>query len=390
MKILQVVPFYPPKIGGVENHVYELVQGLQRHGHTVHVVTANQPALNTLENLENQKRLPLLMNISGKWGEIPICPSIFRALGTLRPDVVHVHTPPRFFAECAAFYFRFMSSNHIPIVVTYHLHNSSLKNLGKIIWRLHNRTIQRFVFNIADRVVICNSQEINLMASEFGIPREKLVVIPPGVKCTKFDPQKVKTKLLRQEGIDRDSIILYSGRIVEAKGLDFLLQAVRIMLSRFEDFKVVICGSGDYRHVLITLAKELNVSSHVVFMDPVPANSFPSLLASCDVFVLPSLTESWPISLAEALSMERPVVATRVGGVTEIVRHGKTGLIVEPRNASALANAIVQLLTDRSFATRLAKEGKKFVISNFNSSLIIRKFMDLYKEIVANPLPARR
>ena len=384
MKILQVVPFYPPKIGGVENHVYELVQQLQRHGHTVCVVTANKPPLNTSENLQNQKRLPLLTNISGKWGEIPICPSIFRVLRTFCPDIVHIHTPPRFFAECTAFYFRFMSSNNIPLVVTYHLHNLSLNNLTKIVWRFHNRTFQRFVFNMADKVVVCNSQDINVMASEFGVPREKLVVIPPGVNCSKFDPQKVKGKLLRQKGIGGNNIILYSGRITTAKGLNFLLQAVPKIVSRFKDLKVVICGSGDYRRDLISLAKELGVSSHVVFMDPVPANSFPSLLASCDVFVLPSLTESWGMSVAEALSMEKPVVATRVSGVTEIVHDKETGLIVEPGDASALANAIIQLLMDRSFAMRLAKEGREFVTSNFDWSLLTRKFVDLYKETITN------
>lgn len=384
MKILQVVPFYPPKIGGVENHVCELVRRLRRHGHTVYLVTANQPPLSTSGKLENQKRLPLLTNISGKWGEIPVCPSIFRALRTFSPDIVHVHTPPRFFAECTAFYFRFMSSNHIPIVVTYHLHNQSLNNFAKIVWRLHNRTAQRFVFNTADKVIVCNSQDINVMVSEFGVPREKIVAIPPSVNCSKFDPKKVKDKLLRPKEIGGDNIILYSGRITTAKGLNFLLRAIPKILSRFEDFKVVICGSGIYRHDLISLAKQLNVSSHVIFMDPVPASSFPSLLASCDVFVLPSLTESWGISVAEALSMERPVVATKVSGVTEIVRDKETGLIVEPRDASALADAIIQLLTDRSFAMRLAKEGRKFVTSNFNWSHLTRKFLDLYKETIAN------
>jgi glycosyltransferase involved in cell wall biosynthesis len=384
MKILQVVPFFPPKIGGVENHVYELVQQLQRHGHTVFVVTADQPSLKTLENPKNQKRLPLLTNISGKWGEIPICPSIFRALGTFRPDIVHVHTPPRFFAECTAFYFRFMSSNNIPLVVTYHLHNLSLGNLAKIVWRLHNRTFQRFIFDMADRVIICNSQDINVMTLEFGIPQEKLVVIPPGVNCNKFDPQKGKDKLLRQKGINGDNIILYSGRIHTSKGLDSLLQAVPEILTRIEDFKVIICGLGNYRHDLIKLAKELNVLSHVVFMDPVPASSFPSLLASCDVFVLPSLTESWGKSVAEALCMERPVVATRVSGVTEIVQDRKTGLIVEPGDVSALADAIIQLLTDRGFAMRLAKKGRKFVTSNFDWSHLTKKFLDLYEETITN------
>lgn len=384
MRILQIVPFYPPMIGGVENHVYELVQQLQRHDHTVCVVTANKPSLSTSENLENQKRLPLLANLSGKWGEIPICPSIFRALRTFCPDIVHIHTPPRFFAECTAFYFRFLSSDRIPMVVTYHLHNLSLDKLAKIIWQLHNRTAQRFVFNSAQKVILCNSQDINVMTSQFGVPREKLVVIPPGVNCGKFDPRKVEDNLLRLKGIVDDHIILYSGRITTAKGLNFLLQAVPKIVSRFENLKVVICGSGNYRHDLISLAKELNVSSHVVFMDPVPANSFPSLLASCDVFVLPSLTESWGMSVAEALSIEKPVVATKVSGVTEIVHNKETGLVVEPRDASALANAIIQLLTDRSFATRLAKEGRKFVKSNFDWPLLTSKFIDLYKEIVAN------
>jgi glycosyltransferase involved in cell wall biosynthesis len=382
MKILQIVPTYPPKVGGVESHVFELVGHLRKLGHTVYVMTSDLPHLKMATDSNLEMRLPLFYNISGKWGEIPICPSIFSKLAEVHPDVVHLHTPPRFFAESAAFYFRFLSQCRIPIIVTYHLHNASLKHLEKSVWWLHTRTLQRFVFNAASKVVLCNSQDTNLVRREFGIRQEKIAVIPPGVDCDKFDPRKVKGDLLLQKGIAAKKTILFSGRLNPVKGLNFLIKAFDIVLKRNKNVTLVICGAetGNYQHDLRMLAKNLNLSAKVVFIDPVSAESYPRLLAACDIFVLPSLAESWPISLAEALSMEKPVVATKVGGVKEIVHDNKTGLMVEPTDVTALANALIQLLENQSLANRLGKNGREFVVNNFDWNILATRFETLYKE----------
>jgi glycosyltransferase involved in cell wall biosynthesis len=128
------------------------------------------------------------------------------------------------------------------------------------------------------------------------------------------------------------------------------------------------------------LVNNLNLSSKVVFIDPVSVENYPSLLASCDIFVLPSLSESWPISLAEALSMEKPVVATKVGGVKEIVHDNKTGLMVEPTDVTALASALNRLLENQSLANRLGKNGREFVVNNFDWNILAARFEALYKE----------
>jgi glycosyltransferase involved in cell wall biosynthesis len=151
-----------------------------------------------------------------------------------------------------------------------------------------------------------------------------------------------------------------------------------------KDFKVVICGTGKHKQDLVKLAKNLNVSSDIIFMDPVPADMYPSLLASCDIFVLASLSESWGISVAEALAMEKPVVASRIKGVTDIIHNEKTGLLFEPGNVQSLANAIIQLLSDDKLGKRLGKEGRRFVLSNFDWSLLTDRFIDLYEGLLAD------
>jgi len=385
MKILQVVPSYPPKIGGVENHVFQLVSHLRARGHSVDLLTSNLPPSTTSYSAYDI-RLPVLFNASGKWGEIPICPSIFSKLATMRPDIVHVHTPPRFFAESTAFFFHFLSSNKIPVIVTYHLHNSSLKRLERSVWWLHNRTLQRFVFDVADKIVLCNSQEVNVLSREFGIKPDKIAVIPPGVDCDKFNPQKAKNNLLRQKGIAGDKIILFSGRINPVKGLNFLIEAFQTVSRTFKNSKLVICGAetGNYKHELKMLTNTLGLSSRVVFLDPVSAEDYPSLLASCDIFVLPSMSESWPLSLAEALSMEKPVIATDVGGVKEIVQNNKTGLVIKPADTTALGDALIQLLQNEGLAHRLGTNGRQFALNNFNWALLTSRFEDLYTSRIQN------
>jgi len=382
MKILQIVPTYPPKVGGVESHVFELVSHLRKLGHTVYVMTADLPHLKMATDSNLQMRLPLFYNASGKWGEIPICPSIFSKLAEVHPDIVHLHTPPRFFAESAVFYFRFLSQFKIPIIVTYHLHNASLKHLERSVWWLHNRTLQRFVFSAASKVVLCNSQEANLVSREFGIRQEKIAVIPPGVDCNRFNPLKVKGDFLLQKGITAEKTILFSGRLNPVKGVNFLIKAFDMVLRRHKNVALVICGveTGNYQRELRMLVNNLNLSSKVVFLDPVSAEDYPRLLASCNIFALPSLSESWPKSLAEALSMERAVVATEVGGVKEIVQNNETGLIVEPTDVTALASALDRLLENDSLANCLGKNGREYVVSNFDWNTIATRFETLYKE----------
>jgi glycosyltransferase involved in cell wall biosynthesis len=381
MKILQIVPSYPPKVGGVENHVFELTRHLRMLGHTVYVMTSNLPPLNkgTENNLDI--RLPVLHNLSGKWGEIPICPSIFTKLAGMQPDIVHLHTPPRFFAESAAFYLRFLKSNKIPFVVTYHLHNTSLHRLEKTVWWIHTRTLQRFVLNTANKVVICNSNEKNLIQSEFGVNPEKTIVLPPGVDCDRFAPGQ--TPLFTRKN-PNEKIVMFSGRINPVKGLNFLVTAFDTVAKIHKNVTLIICGAeaGNYKHELKQMAKDLGISSRITFLDPVSPETYPNLLASCDIFVLPSLSESWPISIAEALSMEKAVIATNVGGVTGIIKNNQTGLIVNPSDSAALAQALNRLIENPSLESKLAKNGREYIVGNFDWNVLAARFEALYQHVL--------
>ena len=110
------------------------------------------------------------------------------------------------------------------------------------------------------------------------------------------------------------------------------------------------------------------------------------LLAACDLFVLPSLYEGLPISLLEAMAAERPTIATAIGGVDEVVRHGESGLLVPPAQPGAMASALRRLLADAELRTRLAAAGRSLVTTQFSAPGMVRRVTELY-ELLSNPAP---
>jgi glycosyltransferase involved in cell wall biosynthesis len=172
------------------------------------------------------------------------------------------------------------------------------------------------------------------------------------------------------------SIVLTVARLDEVKGHRFLLEAARLV----PEATFVLAGEGPERAALEAQALGLGVADHVCFMGH--QADVPSLLASCDVVVLPSLAESSSLTLLEAMAARKPVIATRVGGIPEIVEDGQTGLLVPPSDPPALAAAIRSLLVDPDRAERLASAGRARVQRDFTLEAMVRGVAAVYDEVL--------
>lgn len=214
--------------------------------------------------------------------------------------------------------------------------------------------------------------------------RPFLKVIHNGADLQLFEASRFQAgipELRKSLGIDDNCSILGNiARMTEQKGQEVLLQAVNLLIRKGQNLKVVLVGGGPKRRELENLADTLGIRDHVFFLGP--RHDLPELLSLFDIFVLSSHWESLPVIVLEAMAMERPVVATNVAGVSEMVVHGETGLLVEANDPQALAENIMKLINHPNLAKQMGKAGRKRVERKFNVERMVAETTALYDDLL--------
>lgn len=238
--------------------------------------------------------------------------------------------------------------------------------------RASQRTATRLANAIADRIV-CNAEKVRrFVLDEERPPARKLLVIPNGIRIEDRMPSPE-----RPAGVGSGVRLVGTiGRLSWKKAYpDFLAMAARVRAVR-DDVEFVMIGDGPLRAELEAEAGRLGIGRHVHFLGEV--HGVRGLLRGLDVFVLSSVVEGMPNVLLEALAVERPVVATAVGGIPEIVADGKSGLVVPPGDPAALAAGCLRLLDDPAGAAALGAEGRRTVLSRFSVGAMAARYTALY------------
>jgi glycosyltransferase-like protein len=184
-----------------------------------------------------------------------------------------------------------------------------------------------------------------------------------GIDLTKFSPSKKVRK-----GSGRPSI-LYVGGLEARKGVEYLLLAMELVQKEIPDTKLTIIGragltsgeSYNEREIFENLAERIGIGDCVIFRDYVSEGRLKEFYQRCDVYALPSRMEGWGLTLMEAMAFKKPVVASKVGGIPELVDHGKNGLLVPCGDVKGLADSIVKILKDKKLATSFGQAGRRKV-----------------------------
>jgi glycosyltransferase involved in cell wall biosynthesis len=209
-----------------------------------------------------------------------------------------------------------------------------------------------------------------------GIPIE---LIYNGVDLQRYDHQEPCCTLPEEYGMEPGSqIVGVVARLEPEKGHPTLLEAWPAVLRAVPDAYLLIVGEGSRRDSLEAQARELRIAHRVVFTGR--RDDVPAVTAALDVAVLPSYREAQGLTILEAMALSRPVVASNVGGIPEMVEDGITGLLVPPRDAEALTAAIVRLLTDHSLADMLGRAGHDLVHDRFCIELMVSSVQSIYDE----------
>lgn len=226
-------------------------------------------------------------------------------------------------------------------------------------------------YKCSSRVVAVSRAVAHELISYYHIDRKKIVVIPNGVKSSNVIDEK-----------EEDNLILSVGRMIWRKGFTYLIKAMPLILEDFPKTRLLLVGSGQYRDKLTAYIKSLNLQGVVTIHETVPKEKLFYLYSKAQIYAQPSLYEPLCNTLLEAMSQQKPVVASNVGGIPEIITNQKNGLLVDPYNASQLADAIKLFLSDSNYRKKLGHNAKLTVDENFSWSLVAKKTSAMYKELV--------
>lgn len=256
------------------------------------------------------------------------------------------------------------------------------------------KKIGRFTIRQAARVRVISNAIFN-QVKEQGINENKIRIVSLRVDLNLFNPLSTSNvdnfaaTQLRGEPRpeksgrgDKVGITLgYLGRLVGGKGLEDLFEAIAILKSQNLKFNCLIYGTGPLGKKLKKTAKNLLIADLVEWRGFASYNMVPEALSKIDIFVYPSWHEGFGRSIMEALAMEKAVVATKVGGIPDLIKNEENGLLVEPHNPGELASKIKKLMHDENLREKFGKAGRKWVSENFEWNSGIKKFADLFLEL---------
>jgi glycosyltransferase involved in cell wall biosynthesis len=307
--------------------------------------------------------------LEGKWN-MPHWPRFFADLRRAGPAVFHAHVTWPLACTEALLLARLA---RVPVVI------ATMQLFWDLPYNTGMRLKRRLVAAAVDRYIAVSHENAGQIRATFDLASDKLRVVHNAVDVDLFASSRRSDPSLRAElaGTPDKPIVLTTARLTDQKGHRHLLEAaVQVPEAVF-----VMAGHGPERDALESQAQRLGISDRVKFLGF--RGDIPDLLASCDVFVLPSLYEGLPLALLEAAAVGKPVVATTVGGVGEIVIHDETGLLVSPADPPALAAALRRLLADPDVARRLAAAASMHVRRTFSLEAMVKSVTAIYDQLLA-------
>lgn len=395
MKILMLTWEYPPRIvGGIARVVHDLSKRLIKDGHEVTVITYKEGDLPEYENdkgvevyrVENYMihpnsfidwTLQLNFNMVAKAAELINKNGKF--------DVIHAHD--WLVASSAK---TLKQSYGIPLVATIHatesgrnsgIHNDSQRYINDTEWLLTYE---------ATEVIVNSNYMKGHVQGLFGLPFDKISVIPNGINLNNFTGIDRDYDFRRRFAMDNEKIILYVGRLVYEKGVQHLISAMPKILENYHDSKLVIAGKGGMIDELKSQVESMGLSNKVYFTGYLNQKEVQKMYKCADVAVFPSTYEPFGIVALEAMLAGIPTVVSDIGGLNEIVEHGVNGMKSYTGNPNSIADSVLSLLFDPQLAMNVTKNAKNKVKDEFNWQKIAQDTHYIYELAISKTMAQRQ
>lgn len=364
---MHAIPIFPLE----KLHSHILFSEQAKMGDDVSIISWNNE--NKFQRISLQKNLTLYFLRGWK---IPFPPNVVNPcvfglnslLHKLDSDVVHAHQLFKLTALSSALACK---KTKVPLVVTIHGVIATSGYLIESLQRNYYRSVGRLISKVTSRIICLTESDAEQMM-RLGCSPDKLRIVPNGIDCEMFKPD--------DECLD--NVIVYSGRFVQQKGLNHLIEAMKIVVKDLPDTKLVMTGNGPLFPMMHDLVNKSGLSNNVLFKGMVPLDELVRTINSSSVFVLPSLMEGMPRSLLEAMACGKPVVGSDIPGINDVVTSGENGVLVSPQDPIALAESLSLLLTDKNLRRKLGQNARQLMLEKFSLDIIYTRTKEIYYEAI--------
>ncbi len=377
MKILEVTAFFSPVHGGSAEIPYHLSKELAKKEHKVTVYTSDYKITRDHINSVPGVKVHSFKTWSS-WANFYITPTIIsRAKEEVRHfDVIHMHNY-RTFQNIVVH--RYAKKYNIPYVLQAHgslpriMSRQKLKQLYDNLWGYR-------LLKDASKLVALTPYEAE-QYEELGVEESKIVQIPNSIDIDEYEQLPLKGTFRKKYGITEEYMVLFLGRIHKIKGVDILVKAVAELIKEGRSIRLVIVGPDDgYLPALKELIKDLKIEEKVVVTGFITAATKREAYLDADVYVLPSIYETFPTTVLEAGACGTPVIVTDRCQIASLVKD-KFGLVV-PYDKEKLRDALLRILSDEEMRTRFGETGRALVREKYSWSHCVEQIEAVYEEVV--------
>jgi glycogen(starch) synthase len=386
MKVGTLTWEFPPRVvGGIARHCEGLAKALVQQNHEVYLFTLDFPGSPSYEEMDGVK----VYRASTELGHPNFLTWVllFNHFLTKRMadvvhsvdfDVMHVHD---WLAAFSGISFKHYLKK--PMILTVHstevgraqgLHSPDSFSINGIEW---------WAMYEADRVIVCSQSMKNEICGHFNLPWDKVDVIPNAIDATKYQTSVDRGSVRQRYGVGYgEKLILCVGRLVPQKGTEYFIRAIPSIAKRYPEAKFIIVGEGWSRDILESEARASGQGRKIQFTGFASDQEVINLMTSADVLVVPSIYEPFGIVALEGMATGVPVIASQVGGLSEVIEHDRTGLFVYPRSPESIAWGIDRVLSDPDHAKWLTENAKEKLHKAYSWEAVAMKTVEVYRKVV--------
>ena len=385
MKILLTTESYYPNIDGGAIAQHNLVHELTKHGHEICVIAPGFSFKNTVEEDNDTRvfrtravKLPLYMKSRYHFSPFPLF-KVGKIIKQFKPDLVHVCSPYPISISAMLW----ARKHDIPVIGSIHI---LPENMVSPFFRLKSYKVFEkyswqylvYFFNLVDWTTAPTKTGADMYINK-GL-KKNITPISNGLKTEIFNTSNDGEYLRKKFNIPEKNIVLYTGRINEEKNLDVLIKAIPYVVEQV-DAHFLICGEGgDYKQMLINLAKRLKIDDHTTFTGFLDWKDYPNIYSIADVFAMPAESELQSLVTMEAVASGLPVVVVNKGALPELASMDN-GFVFEPKNSKQMADCIVKIILYKKIRKNILLKSLE-LIKKHSMKSVSNKYGELYEKVI--------
>jgi len=377
MKICMVVPDID-RVGGYEKQGFALSRDLKKRGEEVFILSnkkrPEQPSIEVREEVPIYRISAFPSFLGSHYLGILNSLILFFTYHQKNIQIVHAHALTHF-AVLSIFVGKILGKKGLLKIAT----EEDISKLMESTSLVHKFLIP---FSRFTNYYIAISENIKKEIIRMGVSETKIYSGFNGVDTALYQPVKLnkKKKIKKLLSIPNKKIVTFVGRLALRKGVDILIRAWGKVIQRFPDAYLLIVGSGEEEKKLKKLAKELNLINNVRFVGEV--DNVVDYLHVTDIFSFPSRLEGAPNAVLEALACGLPVVATKIGGIVDIIYDEVNGILVHAESPDLLSQKLCNLLQDNKYRERLGQKARESALSRFSFEVVSKGYLEFYRELI--------